>query len=144
MERPVETGSPEAKPPRRRSAHLMCGTPFWGVAAAIVCVYFAYSTFAQLREGDFYWQHEWWTEMTWMVWVLLLTGLLTDTRCWRERVFFGLLWINFAMGFALAAWNTASPDMVRYARGVSLALWVLAALGSLWTLSRPMPPKTES
>jgi hypothetical protein len=123
----------------------MCGTPFWGIAAAIACVYFAHSTYSQLREGDFFWQHGWWTVITWAIWVLLITGLLSETRCWRERIFFGLLCLNFALGFVLAAWSTASLTMVRTGRQLSLALWILSALASLLTVSSPAPatPKSE-
>jgi hypothetical protein len=122
----------------------MCGTPFWGIAAAIACVYFAYSTYSQLREGDFFWHHGWWTVITWAIWVLLITGLLSETRCWRERMFFGLLWLNFALGFVLAAWSTASANVVRNGRQMSLGLWVLSALASLWTVTRSSPaiPRT--
>jgi hypothetical protein len=123
----------------------MCGTPFWGIAAAIACAYFAYSAYMQVREQNFDFQHGWWTVMTWTVWVLLLTGLLSETRCWRERIFFGLLWLNFALGFVLAAWSTASANVVRNGRQVSLGLWVLSALASLLTVSSPAPatPKSE-
>jgi hypothetical protein len=117
----------------------MCGTPFWGIAAAVASVYFAYSAYSQLRDRDFYFQHGWWTVITWAVWVLLITGLLSETRCWRERMFFGLLWLNFALGFVLAAWSTASEDVVRNGRQVSLGLWVLSALASLRTTTRSAP-----
>jgi hypothetical protein len=129
----------QAKPPRPKAAHLMCGTPFWGIAAAAASVYFAYSAYSQLRDRDFYFQHGWWTVITWAVWVLLITGLLSETRCWRERMFFGLLWLNFALGFVLAAWSTASENVVRHGRQVSLGLWVLSALASLRTTTRSAP-----
>lgn len=117
----------------------MCGTPFWGVAAATACVYFAYSAFAQLRTDNFYWQHGWWTLVTWIIWILLIAGLLLETRCWRERIFFGLLLLNFLLGFTLTAWNSAPSATVRYARQISFALWTLSALASLLTVTRPAP-----
>jgi len=142
MEEPVKS---EEKASRTESAHLMCGIPFWGIAAAAACAYFAYSAFAQLREGDFYWQHGSWTLITWIIWILLIAGLLLETRCWRERTFFGLLLLNFLLGFVLAAWTTASISILRHGRQVSLVLWVLSALASLSTVkvSAPAPPKVE-
>jgi len=123
----------------------MCGTPFWGIVAAVACTYFAYSAYTQVREQNFEFDHGWWTVITWAVWVLLLTGLLSETRCWRERIFFGLLCVNFALGFVLAAWGTASWTVVRTGRQLSLALWVLSALASLLTVTSPSPatPRSE-
>lgn len=142
MEEPVKS---EEKAPRTKPAHLMCGIPFWGIAAAAACAYFAYSAFSQLREGDFYWQHGSWTLITWIIWILLIAGLQVETRCWRERIFFGLLLLNFLLGFALAAWTTASASMIRHGRQVSLVLWVLSGLASFSTVtaSTPAPPKVE-
>ena len=115
----------------------MCGTPFWGVTAFLACAYFAFLSYSQLRDDDFYWQHELWTVVTWLVWVVLIAGLFSETRCWRERVFFGLLVLNFLVGFGMAAWSGASLGRVRAAREASLALWILAALASFGTLRRP-------
>lgn len=136
MEKSLE---PSDQSPRKKAAHLMCGTPFWGIAAAAGCGYFAYSAFVELRADDFYWQHGWWTLITWIIWIVLIAGLFFETRCWRERTFFGLLLVNFLLGFALAAWNSAPPDMVIYARKISLVLWTLSLLGSLLTVMRSAP-----
>lgn len=114
----------------------MCGTPFWGIAGAIACAYFSYSTYSQLQQGDFFWQHGLWTLITWMIWILLITGLLSETRCWRERIFFALLLMNFLLGFTLAAWSEAPIAAVRIARESSLALWLLSMLASLTTVRR--------
>jgi len=120
----------------------MCGTPFWGVAATIACGYFAYLSYSQLRGADYQWQHEWWTVLTWAVWVVLIAGLVSETQCWRERVFFMVLLLNFLLGFILAAWSTAAPSTVRAGRELSLGLWVLAGLASLGTLVLP-PQATQ-
>lgn len=120
----------------------MCGIPFRGIAATAACAYFAYSAFSELREGDFYWQHGWWTLITWMVWILLIAGLLSETRCWRERIFFGLLLLNFLLGFVLAAWSTASTLMIRQGRQISLVLWILSGLASLRTVSVSLPARS--
>jgi hypothetical protein len=114
----------------------MCGKPSWGVVAAAVSAYLAYLSYSQVREGDFFWQHEWWTILTWAVWLVLIGGLLTETQCWRERMFFGLVLINFALGFIFAAWTSAPASVVRHAREAAVGLWTLAAIASLTTLSR--------
>ena len=136
MEEPLDT---HEKAPRKKAAHLMCGTPFWGIAAAAACAYFAYSAYTQVRADDFYWQHGSWTLITWIIWILLIAGLLFETRCWRERIFFGFMLLNFLLGFTLAAWTSAPSATVRYARQISLALWTLSALASLLTVSRSAP-----
>src|SRR5207248_1064550 len=88
VEGPVDS---PGKVPRKRSAHLMCGTPFWGAAAAAASAYFAYSSFGRLHSADLHWQHDWWTILTWLVWVVVIAGVFTETRCWRERLLFGAL-----------------------------------------------------
>ena len=139
MEGPVDGAvKPEsAGPPRGRApvAHLMCGTPFWGIAAGAACAYFAYSSYSELAEDNFYWQHGWWIVITWAIWLLLIMGLISETRCWRERIFFGLMLLNFSLGFVLAAWSTASFPTVRVGRQISFVLWLLAALASLRTVT---------
>ena len=137
MEGPLATPdiAGHAQPPRPKAAHLMCGTPFWGIVAAIACAYFAYSAFRQVREQNFDFQHGWWTVITWAIWLLLIVGLVSETRCWRERIFFGLMLLNFSLGFVLAAWSTASLATIRVGRQISLVLWVLAALASLRTVT---------
>lgn len=143
MERPLNAAenvsrgnaAPE-KGPRKKSPHLMCGTRFWGVVAAAVSAYLAYLSYSQVREGDFYWQHEWWTILTWAVWLTLIAGLLTETQCWRERILFSLVLINFALGFIFAAWASAPSSVIRQAREAAVGLWTLAAIASLTTLSR--------
>ncbi len=65
---------------------------------------------------------------------VLLAGLAVDTRCLRERMFFGLLVINFVIGCGLTLWRSVPPPDVRMARIGTGALWALAALVSLTTL----------
>ena len=130
--RPESAGPPPGRAP---AAHLMCGTPFWGITASAACAYFAYSSHSQLADGNFYWQHGWWIVITWAIWLLLIMGLVSETRCWRERIFFGLMLLNFTLGFVLAAWSTASFPTIRVGRQISLVLWILAALASLRTVT---------
>ena len=119
----------------------MCGARSWGVAATAVSIYLAYLSYSQVREGDFYWQHEWWTILTWAVWLVLTAGLLTETQCWRERMFFGAVLLNFALGLIFAVWASAPASTVRHAREAAVGLWMLAALASLTTLiQRPQTP----
>lgn len=119
---------------RRKSAHLMCGTELWGIAGAVASAYFSYLSYAHLSSGDYSWAHNWWTVLTYAVWVFLITGLLTETLCWRERIFFGLVMLIFLLGFVFSAWSSATEHAVRQLRMASTALWALAAIASLTTV----------
>ena len=111
----------------------MCGILLWGVAGAAASAYFSYLSYSHLSTGDFSWTHTWWTALTYLVWVMLIAGLLTETLCWRERIFFGLVLITFLLGFAFSAWSGASENAVRQLRMASTVLWALAAVASLTT-----------
>jgi len=97
----------------------------------VACGYFAYLSYAHVRRGEFDWPHDAWSIVTYAVWVLLMAGLLSETRCWRERIFFALVLANFTLGFALAVWQKASVDVVRDVRVVSAGLWGTTALVSV-------------
>ena len=114
----------------------MCRTSLWGVAGFLGCAYFAWISFSHVRRGEFDWPHDSWTAVTYVVWIILLTILVFDTSCLRERLFFGVLVINFFVGFALTLWATAPPADVRLARAGTGGLWALAALLSLMTIGR--------
>ncbi len=124
----------EAKP-GYRSGHLMCRTPLWGVAGFLGCAYFAWISFAHVTRNEYEWPHDAWTAATYIVWIILLAGLAFDTRCRRERVFFGVLVINFVVGCGLTLWSNIPSADVRTARIGTGALWALAALMSLATLA---------
>jgi hypothetical protein len=98
------------------------------VLLMIVCIYFAHRTYAAIGAGDYDWRHDWWDVLTWAVWVVLAAGLLSEVRCWRERLLFGVLLIQFLIGCAFSAWASARLDLVREARQASLILWCVAAL----------------
>jgi hypothetical protein len=117
-----------------RSGHLMCRTPLWGVAGFLGCAYFAWVSFGHVTRNEYEWPHDAWTAATYIVWILLLAGLALDTRCLRERVFFGVLVINFAVGCWLTLWRNIPSADVRTARIGTGALWALAALVSLTML----------
>jgi hypothetical protein len=116
------------------SGHLMCRTPLWGVAGFFGCAYFAWVSFSHVTRKEYDWPHDWWTAATYIVWILLLAGLALDTRCFRERLFFGVLVINFAVGCGLTLWHKVPLADIRTARIGTGALWALAALLSLTTL----------
>jgi hypothetical protein len=116
------------------SGHLMCRAPLWGVAGFLGCAYFAWISFSHVTRNEYEWPHDLWTAATYLVWIVLLAGLAVDTRCLRERMFFGLLVINFVIGCGLTLWRSVPPADVRVARIGTGALWALAALASLATL----------
>ncbi len=116
------------------SGHLMCRTPLWGIAGFLGCAYFAWVSFSHATHNELEWPHDLWTAATYVVWILLLVGLALDTRCLRERLFFGVLVVNFIAGCALTLWHHVPPADVRTGRLATGALWGLAALLSLTTL----------
>ncbi len=120
--------------PRKKSSHLMCGTPFWGVAGAAGCAYLSYLSYSRLVDADFSWSHDWQSILTGAVWIVLITGLLSETRCWRERIFFGFVFVNFTLWFVISVWTTAPISAVRDLRRLSFALWALAAVASIVTI----------
>jgi hypothetical protein len=119
----------------------MCTTPFWGITGAVACAYFSYVAYARLRDGEFSWSHEWESLAASAIWVVLMVALLSETRCWRERSFFGILLLNFTLAFTLGAWRTAPIAAGRDARQISLVLWLMATLASLMTVPTPAQPR---
>lgn len=141
MDRPIEARrtKTQAKGPYG-SGHLMCRTPLWGVAGFLGCAYFAWISFSRVTRNEYDWPHDAWTAATYVVWIVLLAGLAVDTRCLRERLFFGVLVVNFVVGCALTLWSSVPIANVRTARIGTGALWALAALASLTTLAKPSTP----
>jgi hypothetical protein len=115
---------------------LLCGVPVRGVAATAICVYFAYSGYADLSAGRVEFNDGWAPTLTWLVWAVLMAALLSETRFWRERIVFALLLVNFAVGLAFSLWSAAPVVAMRRARELSIAIWVLAAVFSCSTLFR--------
>jgi len=134
MDRQIENAKVRPKNGGKQAGHLMCRTPLWGVAGFLGCAYFAWVSFTRVMQTDYDWPHDWWTAATYLVWILLLGALARDTRCLRERVFFGLLLVNFVAGCGLTLWHSVPSADVRSARMGTGALWALAALVSLTTL----------
>jgi len=123
------------------SGHLMCRTPLWGLAGFIGCAYFTWVSFAHVIHNELEWPHDYWTAVTYIVWIVLLAVLALDTRCWRERIFFAVLVINFVVGCGLTLWRGIPAGDVRLARSGTGALWALAALLSLTTLANAKAAK---
>lgn len=141
MDREIaQTEDKDGQPPEGRwsrgSAHLMCRTSLWGTAGFLGCAYFAWMSYGHIIRRDYDWPHDLWTAGTYLVWIVLLTGLALDTRCVRERIFFSILVVNFMIGATLTLWGTAAPGEIRSARMLTGALWALAAVVSLTTLGR--------
>jgi hypothetical protein len=116
------------------SGHLMCHTPLWGAVSFLGCAYFAWISFSHVMRHEYEWPHDLWTAATYIVWIILLLGLSLDTCCLRERLFFGLLVVNFVAGCAITLWHNIPSADLRVARMGTGALWALAALVSLTTL----------
>ena len=135
MDRQIEASETGTKTDRSSaSGHLMCRTALWGIAGCLACASFAWFSFSHITGGEYHWPHDAWTVATYVVWILLLGFVALDTRCLRERLFFGVLGVNFVIGFALTLWKTIPAADVRTARIGTGALWALAALLSLATL----------
>ena len=116
------------------SGHLMCRSVLWGVAGFIGCAYFAWISLLHVSRNEYDWPHDAWTAATYIVWIVLLVALAYDTRCSREKVFFGVLVANFVVGFGLTIWHHIPLSDVRSARIATGALWLFAGLVSLTTL----------
>ncbi len=112
---------------RTKPSHLICRSG-WALVLTCVCAFFAYRTFASIRVHDYELPHNWWDVLTWAVWALLSFGLVSEVRCWRERVLFGSLLVQFLIGCVFSVWASAPSELVALARQVSLALWCLSVL----------------
>ena len=121
----------------------MCGAPFWGVAGAAACAYFAYLSYSHLREGDVGWSHDWWSLLTYGVWIALILAMISETRCWRERTFFVLVLLNLTLGFVFSIWTGETATTLRTMREISIAIWALAALASIRTITTPSTPMSK-
>lgn len=137
MDRQLTPEETKAEPkPARRSRHLMCRASLWGVAGFLASAYFAWISFAHVLHNEYSWPHDAWTAGTYIVWVVLLSVLMFDTPCLRERTFFGVLVLNFLVGLVLTLWSSVPAAEVRQARLATSMLWALAALVSLTTIGR--------
>lgn len=123
-------GQVGAKPARSQPAHLMCGSRLWTIAAFVCSAYFAKIAVERARAADVGWSHDALDITTHAVWVLFMLGLITETRCWKERVFFGLVLANFALASVMGLWTSAPLTLINETRMLSAALWVAAGVVS--------------
>ena len=120
-----------ASPPTQTSAiHLMCGSRTWTIAAFLCSVYFAKVAIARVSVGGAQWSHDPFHIVTHMVWVAFLVGLFIEAHCAKERIFFGLLLINFVVAVAMGLWNGAPLALVQQTRLLSAGTWGLSVLVS--------------
>jgi hypothetical protein len=137
MDRQIEmTNTASVAKPAYSSGHLMCRAAPWGIMGFLACSYFAWISFGHILRNENDWPHDPWTAATYIVWIVLLAGLMLDTRCLRERMFFGMLVVNFVIGFGLTLWRAVASVQVHNARIGTGVLWALAALVSLTTMGR--------
>jgi hypothetical protein len=109
----------------------MCGSRLWTIAAFLCSAYFASIAIERARSSNVAWSHDALDIATHGIWVLFMFGLIAETRCWKERVFFAIVLVNFGLASAMGVWNSASLAAIDDSRMVSAALWAVAALVSL-------------
>ncbi len=144
MDRQIEVANTTTVPKRPYSSgHLMCRATAWGIMGFLACAYFAWISYRHVLRNEYDWPHDAWTAATYIVWILVLVGLTLDTRCLRERMFFGVLVLNFIVGLGLTLWSTIPSAQVHNARIGTGALWALAALVSLTTMGRAATVETQ-
>lgn len=115
----------------------MCGSKTWTIVAFLSCAYFAKVAMGRLAAGGLPWSHDTVDIATHIVWMIFLVGLLTETRCWKEWVFFSLVLLNFAIASVLGLWKSAPASVLIRSRELSAATWGLAALLSLVLVFMP-------
>lgn len=123
-------GQVSAPSPRVKAAHLMCGSKTWTIVAFVSCAYFTKVAVGRIQGLTIGWSHDSLDIATHVVWLAFLIGLLTETRCWKERIFFVLVLVNFGLAFVMGIWRSATDLVVQRTRLTSAVLWGLAALVS--------------
>ncbi len=109
----------------------MCGSRIWTIAAFLCSAYFANIAVERARASVAPWSHDALDVATHGIWVLFMIGLITETSCWKERVFFAVVLVNFAVASTMGVWGSASMAAIHESRMVSAILWAVAALVSL-------------
>ncbi len=127
----------QVKASRTKPAHLMCGSKTWTIVAFVSCAYFAWVAYGRARGGGLVWSHDTLDIVTHVVWIIFIVGLLTETRCWKERSFFALVLLNFGLGFSMGIWSSATQATVHTTRMISAGAWTLASLVSLVLMFQP-------
>lgn len=130
-------GQVKVKTSRTKPAHLMCGSKTWTIVAFVSCAYFAWVAYGRVRSGSLAWSHDALEIVTHSVWIIFMIGLLTETRCWKERSFFTLVLLNFALAFGMGLWKSATQATVQMTRVISTGAWALASVVSLVLMFQP-------
>ncbi len=107
------------------------------------CIYLAWLAYARLSSGQYAWPEDVWSVLAYSVWVIFLVILMTETRCFRERLLFTVLIANFVIGIGMAAVPGLQPARAQVARPISLALWGIGALYSASFIFRAAPAVLE-
>jgi hypothetical protein len=128
------------RPPRARPAHLICGSKLWTSVAFVSCAYFAWKAYGRVGGGGLAWSHDVLEIVTHLIWIVFMVGLISETRCWKERSFFGLVLINFGLAFSMGLWKSATQDTVHTTRMISAGAWTLASVLSLVLMFQPGNP----
>jgi hypothetical protein len=127
------------KPDSARTPHLLCGSRFWPLSAALGCLYLAWLAYSHIASHQVAWPADVWSILAYSVWVIFLLVVTSESHCFRERLLFAIFIANFALGIGMAA-TPATPPAAITARQVSLALWILGALYSVSFIFRTAPP----
>ncbi len=93
--------------------------------------YFAKIAMERVQTTVAPWSHDGLDIATHGIWVLFMIGLISETHCWKERVFFAIVLVNFGLASAMGIWNSASIAVIHNSRVASATLWAVAALVSL-------------
>lgn len=121
----------------------MCGSKTWTIVAFVCCAYFTKVALGRIHGLTIGWSHDSLDIATHLVWVAFLIGLFTETRCWKERIFFVLVFVNFAMASVMGFWSAAPGAVVQNSRLFSAVLWGLAAFVSfLLIFTKKQNPQT--
>ena len=130
------------KPDSARTPHLLCGSHFWPLSAAFGSLFLAWMNYSRLAAHQPAWPADGWAIGAYIVWVLFLGFLISETQCLRERLLFTIFIANFALGLGMAA-AAATPAAATVARQVSLALCILGAIYSISFIVRPAPAPSQ-
>ena len=122
---------------RAKSPHLMCGSKVWTIVAFLSCAYFTKVAVDRVSSSTLGWSHDNVDIATHLLWVIFLIGLLTETRCWKEMVFFCLVLVNFGMASVMGLWSGAPNNVVIESRELSAGIWGLAAFVSFVLIFMP-------
>lgn len=123
-------GQVGTKRARVKAIHLICGSKLWTLVGLIGCGYLAKVAASKIH-GEWAWSHDPWELATHLIWMLFMIGLITETGCWKERLFFALVLTNFTFAFGMGLWVGAPVSVVQETRLISAAAWAAAALVSL-------------